>query len=169
MWVQWRVQNFHFFSGRLVVALDMDSHQIHQDALQGGPRPDIKWGYNPYEWPYKWVNRVLTLFKKVMTPFLTGDGGPPCSCWWSKAFTRLSAWTSSLFFEAMNGCTLILKQWNECSMQRFFMERMMVRRHMFPFTPWKIKGWNLKISLFEKEKQIWTNLHFWGLTCMYTS
>ena len=29
--------------------------------------------YNPYEWPYNWVTRVLTLIIGVVTLFLTGD------------------------------------------------------------------------------------------------
>ena len=36
-----------------------------------------KWSYNPYKWPYKWVNGVITLLIGVKTPFTTGRG-PPC-------------------------------------------------------------------------------------------
>ena len=37
-----------------------------------------KWGYNSYKWPYNWVTGVITLFRVVITPLITGIRGPPC-------------------------------------------------------------------------------------------
>ena len=37
-----------------------------------------KWSYNPYKWLYKLVIVVITLFIGVITPLVTGSGGPPC-------------------------------------------------------------------------------------------
>ena len=43
-----------------------------------------KLNYNPYNWPYKWVNGVITLLIRVINPFITGRG-PPCR-WWLQIF-----------------------------------------------------------------------------------
>ena len=34
-----------------------------------------KWNYNPYNWPYKWVNGVITLLIRAINPFITGRAG----------------------------------------------------------------------------------------------
>ena len=46
--------------------------------LQGGAPTIYKWGYNLYEWPYKWVTGGISPQKCGVMTQLTAGRGPPC-------------------------------------------------------------------------------------------
>ena len=49
-----------------------------QQNWKVGPYDRYKWNLNPFKWPYKWVNGVMTTMNGVTILFITGRG-PPCT------------------------------------------------------------------------------------------